>query len=239
MIDAPWTSAIPVLMGEIVHVREVATADAAALAELLTDPVVIQHVSPPPRSTSAFESFIEWSQEQRARGRGVCFGIVPHGLGAAVGIIQVRALEPSFFTAEWGFALGSAFWGTGTFIDAANLVAQFAFESMGVHRIEARAVESNGRGNGALQKIGAKAEGSLARAFKRDGGYLTQMMWGLTADDWRQRPLMAAPFRASDSRAEIAAAILKVREMLEANWRGPQEPGVRPQGYFLTHSDEE
>ena len=239
MSDATWTSAIPVLTGKVVAVREVCSADARALAELLTDPLVIQHVSPPPRSASAFESFIEWSRQQRAQGRGVCFGIVPHGLESAVGIIQLRALEPSFFTAEWGFALGAAFWGTGAFIDAANLVARFAFETMHVCRIEARAVESNGRGNGALQKIGARAEGSLARSFKREGAYLTQMMWGLTAEDWQQRPLLTARFRASDTRAEIASAISKVRDLLDTNRPGGGSPGSRPHGYFLTHSDDD
>jgi RimJ/RimL family protein N-acetyltransferase len=239
MTDATWQSGIPVRTGEIVQVREVCTADAPALAELLTDPVVIQHVSPPPGNTSAFEAFIERSQQQRRRGEGVCFGIVPHGLDSAVGIIQLRALDPGLFAAEWGFALGAAFWGTGTFIDAANLVAEFAFDIMHVHRIEARAVEANGRGNGALQKIGAKAEGSLSRAFKRDGNYLTQMMWGLTAEDWRQRPLLAGRFRASESRADIASAIAKVRHMLDSNWAGPQDTGRSGRGFFLTHSDDD
>src|SRR4051794_7950665 len=109
MTDARWTSEIPLLTGALVHVREVCAADAPVLAELLTDPIVTQHVSPPPRNTGAFELFIEWSRQQRAKGEGVCFGIVPHGLTAAVGIIQLRALEPGFMVAEWGFALGAAF----------------------------------------------------------------------------------------------------------------------------------
>jgi hypothetical protein len=29
----------------------------------------------------------------------------------AIGLFQLRSLEPTFETAEWGFAIGTAFWG--------------------------------------------------------------------------------------------------------------------------------
>src|ERR1700694_393391 len=110
---------------------------------------------------NAFEGFIAWAQRERSLANSVGFGIVPHGLHAAIGIIQVRAMKPTFFVAEWGFALGSAFWSTGVFPEAAALVAQFAFGTLHVHRLEGRVATANGRGNGALQKIGGSAEGIL------------------------------------------------------------------------------
>ena len=55
-----------------------------------------------------FEGFIEWAQRERTLGNEVCFGIVPPGLTAAVGIIQLRAQELSWFSAEWGFAIGAS-----------------------------------------------------------------------------------------------------------------------------------
>ena len=62
----------------------------------------------------------------------------------------------------------------------------FAFEAIGVHRLEARAAVQNGRGNGALQKIGATREGVLRRSFLRDGQYLDQVLWTIVDDDWRR-----------------------------------------------------
>ena len=35
---------------------------------------------------------------------------------------------PIFQTREWGFALGSAYWGTGLFVAGATHVLDFAFE---------------------------------------------------------------------------------------------------------------
>ncbi len=51
--------------------------------------------------------------------------------------------------------------------------------------MEARAALRNGRGNGALRKIGAVQEGVLRRSFLRHGEYLDQALWSVLADDWR------------------------------------------------------
>ena len=63
---------------------------------------------------------------------------------------------------------------------------EFAFETIGVHRLEARAAVQNGRGNGALQKIGATREGVLHKSFLRNGEYLDQILWTIVEDDWRR-----------------------------------------------------
>jgi ribosomal-protein-alanine N-acetyltransferase len=103
---------------------------------------------------------------------------------SAVGIFQVRAVEPGFGTAEWGFAIGSPFWGSGAFVDGARLVLDFAFGAMGVHRMEARSAVHNGRGNGALDKIGAVREGLLRKSFLKHGIYYDQVLWAIVDSDW-------------------------------------------------------
>jgi RimJ/RimL family protein N-acetyltransferase len=66
------------------------------------------------------------------------------------------------------------------------MVVDFAFDVIGVHRLEARAAVGNGRGNGALRKIGAVQEGVLRQSFLRGGEYLDQVLWSILANDWRQ-----------------------------------------------------
>ena len=181
-----WRGGLPVLIGERVQLRELRLSDAASLCELLNTEQVAKYISPPPTTVEGFERFIQWTHRERAAGRYICFAVVPDGLDSAVGIFQVRQLEPTFATAEWGFALGQAFWGTGVFMDAARLTVEFAFETVGVHRLEARAAVVNGRGNGALAKIGAVKEGVLRRSFLRNGKYLDQALWSIVREDWRQ-----------------------------------------------------
>ena len=62
----------------------------------------------------------------------------------------------------------------------------FAFETLGVHRLEARAAVRNGRGNGALRKLGAVPEGDLRQSFLRDGQYTDQILWAILDSDWQR-----------------------------------------------------
>jgi RimJ/RimL family protein N-acetyltransferase len=181
-----WRTGLPTLIGSVVTLRELQVTDAPALFAALTSEEVMRFTSPPPTSVEGFERFIAWTHRQRAAGQYVCFAVVPRGSDVAIGLFQVRSLEADFGSAEWGFAIATEFWGTGIFVDGAKLVVQFAFDVIGSHRLEARAAVLNGRGNGALRKIGASREGVLRKSFLRNGEYLDQSLWTILAEDWRE-----------------------------------------------------
>ena len=183
-ISSDWQKGLPVLRGKGVTLRELRVSDATSLLTLLTTEEVTRFISPPPSTIEGFERFIQWARLEREGGRYICFAVVPEGSDTAVGLFQVRQLDPSFGTAEWGFALGSAYWGSGLFVSGAELVIEFAFDVVGVHRLEARAAVKNGRGNGALRKIGAVQEGILRKSFLRGGRYADQSLWAILSDDW-------------------------------------------------------
>lgn len=185
-VSSDWKQSLPVLAGSKATLRDLEITDAPSLFAMLTTEEVSRFISPPPTTVEGFERFITWSHNERAAGRVVCFAVVPQGMTTAVGLFQVRQLEPGFVTAEWGFALGSNFWGTGLFVDGAHMVVNFAVETLGVKRLEARAAVANGRGNGALRKLGAVQEGVLRRSFNRNGRYLDQMLWSILSEEWRQ-----------------------------------------------------
>jgi RimJ/RimL family protein N-acetyltransferase len=180
-----WRQRLPVLAANHVVLRELRLSDAASLFSMLTTEEVSRFISPPPATVEGFERFIAWTLRQRAAGTYVCYAVTTKGFDTAIGIFQVRELEPGFGTAEWGFAIGSPFWGTGVFQEGAKLVVDFAFDVLGVHRLEARAAIRNGRGNAALLKVGAVQEAVLRKSFLRNGEYLDQALWAIVEDDWR------------------------------------------------------
>ncbi len=180
-----WRDALPVLRGLGFLLRELTAADAPSLVEHLSPAEVTRFISPPPTGVDGFERFIAWTQRERAAGRYACFAVVPDGATAAVGLFQIRMLDDKDGVAEWGFILGAAYWGTGLFASGAQRVVDFAFDVMGVHRLEARAAVPNGRGNGALMKLGAVREAVLRQSFERHGERLDQHLWGIARDDWR------------------------------------------------------
>ena len=188
-----WKAGLPVLAGNGFTLRELRLEDAASLLAMLTTEEVSRFISPPPTTVEGFERFIVWAQKERQAGSYVCFAVVPNGMNTAVGIFQLRSMESGFRTAEWGFAIGSEFWGNGFFAEGAPMVVDFAVDVIGTHRLEARAAVANGRGNGALRKIGAVQEGVLRRSFLRHGIHHDQVLWGILAEDWRLQRLSQEP----------------------------------------------
>ena len=233
-LDAPdWWEQVPVLSGPSIRIREVEAADAAALLELFSDTQVNRYLYTPPSTLVEFEGFIEWARRKRESASCVCFVVVPNGLEQPIGLFQLRALDAEFQLAEWGFAMAPSFWSTGLFEEAATLVAEFAF-AIGVKRIEARAVVENVRANRALEKIGAKGEALLRKAFKHNE---PQFLWAIVADEWSvPKPAPATPFEAARIRAQIARALAElpiVPRTIKHPWAPPPFP------FFLTRRADE
>ena len=170
-----WRAKLPVLRGTGVTLRELRAGDAASLHARLTTEQVSRFISPPPLTVEAFQDFIRWSHIRRSQGRYVCFGIVPDGSDIAVGIFQIQVMLDE--AAEWGFVLGSEFWGTGVFVEGAVALMEFAFTQMGLSQLAARASVDNGRGNAALRKIGARCESRIRNGLVRNGRLHDQYYW--------------------------------------------------------------
>jgi RimJ/RimL family protein N-acetyltransferase len=183
MLDS-WQHVSPVLHGSRVTLRELRRSDAVTLLSAISTTEVARFISPPPDTVPGFEQFIAHARQQRAIGKEICFGVLTAGLATPVGVFQVRRIEPQCRTAEWGFALGTEFWGEGLFYAAAPLVIDWVFETVGALRLEARSAITNGRGNNALHKLGAVQEAVLRKSLLRDGEYVDQLLWTLTAERW-------------------------------------------------------
>jgi RimJ/RimL family protein N-acetyltransferase len=230
-MDGGWTARLPQLRGELTTLREIATTDVYTLFTLFADPAVTTYMAPPPPTLAKFAGFVAWSQEERGQGRGLCFGIVPQGMTTAVGILQVRALDPAAtaFTGEWGVVLSAHFWSTGVFLDAANALMEFAFTGMRVERLEARVALRNARANAAVQKLGSRSEGTLASVSPGGIPRDPEVVWALREDDWRNR---ARDPRASagDARQRVRDAVLAAQSVLR---RSEPPEAVEPYPLFL------
>lgn len=209
-----WTRELPQLHGDLTTLREVAASDVYTLFTLFSDPAVTTHMGPSPSTLARFAGFVEWSQQQRRHGHGVCLGIVPKGMTAAVGIIQVR-LQPTLSDAEWGFVLGTPFWSTGIFAEAGTLLIDFAFTTLAVQRLEARIAERNARAQAAVQKFGARFEGTLTSTSPEGDRRAPEAVWVLQRQDWQHRertPGVSGEDAAQRIRAAIEAAESALRQ---------------------------
>ena len=203
-----WTEGLPRLRGEMTTLREIAASDAHTLFTLFSDPRVSAHMAPPPPTLAKFAGFVAWSLQQRAQARGLCFGIVPDGMTAAVGILQVRSLQPASSSAEWGFVLSSHFWSTGVFVDAANALVEFALTTVQIDRLEARIALRNRRAHVAVQKLGARPESTVTTSSEQGIPRDPELVWTLREHEWRNRP--------SDPRVSADAARQRIQRAVAA-----------------------
>ena len=182
-----WRAGLPVLAGSNFTLRELRIEDAPSLLAMLTTEEVARFISPPPTTVEGFERFIAWTHRERETGNYVCFGVVPAGhddggrpLPGALARARLR------HRANGASRSARRSGAPGVFAEGARLVARVSRSTcVGVQRLEARAAVANGRGNGALRKIGAVQEGVLRRSFLRNGQYHDQVLWSILAEDWR------------------------------------------------------
>ena len=198
-----WTDRLPQLRGDLTTLREIGAADVHPLFTLFSDPAVTAYMAPPPPTPAKFAGFVAWSQRERQQGHGLCFGIVPDGMTAAAGILQLRLDASS--SVEWGFVLSTHFWSTGVFSDAATVLLDFAFKTLLVNRLEARIALRNRRAHAALQKVGARIESTIETSYngiQRD----PESVWTLDARDWQQRTREPGVSR-HDARQRLGKAV--------------------------------
>ena len=192
MSASDWRAALPTLISRSVTLREPGDQDLGVLVDVLSIADASRFGLEFPVAEAAVAEFIARARRERAAGESFTY-VVVNAARVVVGIMQVRRLDPVFEAAEWEATLAPSARGTGAFIEAARLVASFAFATVGAHRLEARVLLQNGRANSALRKIGAVQEGILRRSARRGDEYLDQALWSLLKDDWTERRVSTEP----------------------------------------------
>jgi RimJ/RimL family protein N-acetyltransferase len=188
-----WRAELPMLVGRSVLLREPTSEDLDALLDLLSLSDATRFGLDEPASELAVQQVIERAIHDRTNGVALTYVIALAGTRTVVGVLQVRRLDPGFEAAEWECTIAPSARGSGIFIEASRLIGSFVFGSLGTHRIEARVLLQNGRGNGAMRKLGAVQEGVLRRSARRAGQFVDQVLWSMLKEDWGDHWVAAGP----------------------------------------------
>ena len=188
-----WRHELPVLSARGLALREPVTEDVGALVELLSIADATTFGLADGVSEASVREYVARTRRDRAAGFAFSYVVTMGSAQTIVGLVHVRQLDPTFEAAEWEMTLTPFVRGTGVFVEATRLVGSFAFNGIGIHRLESRVLLQNGRANGALRKIGAVQEGVLRRSVRRAGEYLDQVLWAVVRDDWSEQWTTRAP----------------------------------------------
>jgi RimJ/RimL family protein N-acetyltransferase len=78
-------------------------------------------------------------------------------------------------------------WGKGYGYEAKELLLEYAFNTLNLHRIDSGALSTNPRSIACLKKSGYVEEGRARQWIYRDGQWVDHVLFGILAEEWRAR----------------------------------------------------
>jgi ribosomal-protein-alanine N-acetyltransferase len=95
-----------------------------------------------------------------------------------------QIFRKGFQNAYLGYRLFNGFTGNGYMTQAVNVVLRFAFEQLGLHRVEANVQPDNRPSIAVLERTGFVKEGFSRRYLKIGGRWRDHERWAIIKEDW-------------------------------------------------------
>ncbi len=204
--ESPWPTARwppeqdVALTGSTVELRPITVRDAEDMWAALDDDRVWAHIRGRPMSPAAWR---EWIEQMRSAGRWPWTlrltrelnGVSP---GTVIGTSSYLEVAPVDARLEIGFTTyNPAIWATAVNPEAKLLLLGYAFEELGMGRVQLKTDIRNVRSQQAIARLGARYEGVLRRYQRRaDESVRDTVVFSITAEEW---PDVRARLRARSS----------------------------------------
>jgi ribosomal-protein-alanine N-acetyltransferase len=196
----PDATSLPTLLTERLALRWLTPADVPALYEVFSDLEVTRYWSSPPLSDlAAAEALLADIREGFMRRTLFQWGIARRADDCVVGTCTLAGLTLAHRRAELGFALARRHWGQGYIAEALPALVGFAFEELGLHRLEADVDPRNRSSIRALERLGFRREGYLRERYHMHGEIQDAVLYGLLRPEWGAHAVTNA-HEASDRR---------------------------------------
>lgn len=125
-------------------------------------------------------------ERERQIGTGYGFGIFMDG--RLVGEITLSSIQRGpFQNAFVGYWVDRDLAGRGIVPEAVVVVLRFAFEELGLHRVEIAIVPRNKSSRRVVEKLGLREESLAQRYLEIDGRWEDHVRYAITSEEWAQR----------------------------------------------------
>jgi ribosomal-protein-alanine N-acetyltransferase len=138
----------------------------------------------PHKTVAQTESYIREVLQEYREGRDGPWGIEYRASGQAVGAIHLMEISARHRKAQIGFLLSRACWGRGLMAEALLRVLQYAFENVGLNRVEAFCLVDNLAGVRVLEKAGMQKEGVLREYAFQKGALRDFLVYSMLRRDY-------------------------------------------------------
>ena len=163
----------PNLQTTRLKLRQITEADLENVYSGLSNPDVIKYYGVNYNSLEATWEQLEWYAELERTRTGIWWAIISAEDNSFCGAIGYNNLSREHKKAELGFWLLPKYWGKGYVQEALEVVLEYAFQKLHLHRIEAFVETENISSQNTLQKCHFQKEGVLRDSEIKNGRFIS------------------------------------------------------------------
>lgn len=150
------------------------------------EPLKLPHHPDPETNREVFAARCGARDRERLAGTQYAFGIFVDG--AFAGEINLNnVVRGAFQSATIGYWIDKARAGRSFMSEAVVVLAQFAFEELGLHRIEVCIIPRNSNSRRVMEKLHVREEGIAERFLEINGVWEDHVRYGFTREEWDDR----------------------------------------------------
>lgn len=165
--------------------RPLRLEDSEAMYEIYSDPETMEYWSSQPvKSIEGARKLVQADVDWVKQGSAVLWAIAEPSSNKALGKCVLFQFSKENQRAELGYVLTRERWGIGLMTEVMTKVIDFAFDELGLHRLEADTDTLNAGSLALLGKLGFQQEGVFRQRWKVYGEWQDSAMLGLLKPDW-------------------------------------------------------
>jgi len=169
--------------------RRFKDSDLAPFMAYRNDPEVARYQSWESCNEREARSFIREAGSARVGVPGEWFGfaIESKDTGDLIGDCALRVDEHEPYRAEIGFTLAREHQGRGFASEAVSRLLDYAFDTLGLHRVVAIADRRNAPSWALLERVGMRREAHFLENVWFKGGWADEYLYAVLKDEWFQK----------------------------------------------------
>jgi RimJ/RimL family protein N-acetyltransferase len=176
--------ALPITTERLV-LRQYTYDDIPDILEFLSHPSVARATPEIKATEQGVRDYIDVQNSSQPFEQDKCFDLAIERKedGAVMGLLSLVRREHQ--KAEIGWALGIEYRGQGYATESASALVDYAFTSLGLHRIQAGTELPNTGSWGVMERLGMVREAYLRETTLRDGEWQDSLIYGLLSSEWQ------------------------------------------------------
>lgn len=184
----PLADGLPTLEGQRLRLRAMTHDDAPALIPIYGDPEVRRlGYAPPMAGLEDARAVVDETLRLAREGTLFHWGLALRADDVVVGHCTLFQIDRKHGRAEVGYSLRRDLWGRGIVSEALGVLIAFAFDTVGLRRLEADVDPRNAGSLRVLEKHGFVREGLLRERWHQEGEIQDAVVFGLLRREWRER----------------------------------------------------